>query len=239
VSTQSPNPADLIEAYLDGSLPPSEREGFERRLQTDAALRAELALQEWINGSLARLFREEPAARAAMSARQPSRTSARWIALAAAAVLALAAVGIWYFSSAPQPTPKSPIVQPTAQGPSLRRQFRNEVASGFVPETVCTTPEQFQGWVTEKFGEPLRPGAVPKSVQFVGWNYSSTLSAYTGVLLAKVDAQPVIVLMDKAENDRPPREDDGSEHIFRRQIGNLVLYEVSTLAEPKILPLLE
>jgi anti-sigma factor RsiW len=241
VSIQPSPPSQQIEAYLDGALTPGERHAFERALQSDPALRAELDLQTRIDASLRTHFAGEPGA-IAVSLKPVRSTTSRWAAIAAiaaAAAIALAGAGLWWASqnTSSRPSAPTPIAAPT---PTLRTQYTREVARGFVPEAVCTTPDQFEEWVNKNYGQPLRPKETPDGVQFVGWSYAKLISPYSGVLLAKVNDQPVIVIMDKAENQTtPPAEGDGDQKVFSQKIGSLVLYEVTPLSEPRILPLLE
>jgi hypothetical protein len=229
----------LIEGYLDGSLSADDRALFEARLERDPALRSELELQTRIDGSLGRLFEYRGHSAPAVPPESTSKSFKIrvWVPIAAAAAIVLIGVVVWLARPAPQPQYKIPRPQPVAFG--LRNHYRAEVHNGFVPMAVCTTPEAFEAWVQQNYGTPLRPTETPEGVQFVGWNYTNLISSYTGILLARVDGQPVIVAMDKAElQTQPPTEGSGTEHIFSKEVDGLVLYEVTPFEEPRILPLL-
>lgn len=225
-----------LEAYIDGVLNTADRAAFEARLKSDPALRAEVELQTSIDASLSRLFKPcEVAAPAAAPA--PFRVR-RWIPFAAAAAIALAAA-LWWMQPAAPPA-QTPLARRQPTAPNLRGQYQFQVRTGFTPMAVCTTPDAFQEWVQQNYGQPLRPTATPDNIQLVGWSYSDLISDYTGILLARVDGQPVIVAMDKSElQTKPIPEGEGPEHIFQKTVNGLTLYEVTPLAEPRILPLLQ
>ena len=54
--------------------------------------------------------------------------------------------------------------------------------------------------------------------------------------LARVDGQPVVVFVDRAERD-PSTLQEPTEglHLFRRPLGGLVLYELTPLEYPALL----
>ncbi len=71
----------------------------------------------------------------------------------------------------------------------------------------------------------------------VGLTYCGGLSRYTTTMLARVDGQPVMVFVDRRENDEqivPPDPKTGL-HLFRKELGDLVLYELTPFAEPRVM----
>jgi len=232
----------LLDRYLDGDLAGAELEAFEARLGRDSSLRAEITRQERIDDGLRRLLAppQNPPRIAALEARpeaaerdHPSppvpltrrRTGIVVGALAAAAVLALAAAGVWWQAGGARPT-------------KLDRLYAFQVEHDWTPLEVCTTADAFQGWVEKYYGVPLRPrpGATER-IEFIGWRYDTTLSGLTGVLLARADDQPLFVLVDRLEHDgvlEPPRRHDALR-LHRREVGGLVLYEVSPFERPRVI----
>ncbi|MCC6660113.1 MAG: hypothetical protein IT437_04425 [Phycisphaerales bacterium] len=218
------NHADRLERYLDGLLEPADRAEFERDLAASPELRERVDLQARINAGLHRLMDPAPQGeRAPVTARRLWRTQ---IWLAAAAALAAAVLGVWW------------VVVRGPSGPDpLEAEYHRIVAAGFTPETVCTDDATFREWVNNKFGQPLQPRPDRGPVQYVGWNASRVLSTYSGLLLARVDGQQVVVLIDQryAEDGRLPRPADRALHQFRRVVGGLILYEITPLDHPAVL----
>jgi hypothetical protein len=66
---QPDSPEARLEAYLDGSLPPAERDAMLARLEREPALRAEVEAQRRINATLSRRFEAPPMLAEAVLAR--------------------------------------------------------------------------------------------------------------------------------------------------------------------------
>lgn len=217
---EGPAEPDLIERYFDGSLGADELERFERRLREDPALRDEVKLQRRIDAALGRLF-EPPAAFGGSPAR---RFGAPWYGLAAAILLGV--LGVW-----------SGLRWVDLGRSPLEREYLRTVAAGFEPQEVCTTDAEFTRWMQEKFGHPMVVKDPPPDLELVGWSYSKAISSYTGLLLARVHGEPVLVVLDFAKLDAAearPEPGDEDLHVFRRTLGGLVLYEVTPHETPAI-----
>jgi hypothetical protein len=161
-----------------------------------------------------------------------------WAVAGLAAAVAL--IGVNLVSPGLSGGPQGPRVYPVAYV-SPAALYQSTVAAGFKPDEVCTTDDQFRSWVQSKYGEPLAPAAHPDGVQYVGWSYAKAISPYTGVLLARVDNQPVLVLVDRAASQQhtpAPQDMPAGLHLHHATIGALSLYEVSPFAEPRITPIL-
>lgn len=218
----------LMERYLDGDLDEAERSAFERELLRSPELRAQVEAQRHIDGSLRRLF-SPPGAVASTSyspaPKHPRVTAHRLGRLAAAAVVALAAVAVWWglLRGSGEPNP-------------LERMYTVALARGFTPEEVCTTEEAFAAWVQDKYGQTLYPPPARDGLELLGWSYGRGVSTYSGFLLARVDGREVLVMVDRAaqEESRLPRPQDSSLRQFRRRIGDLVIYELTPLPSPGI-----
>lgn len=225
----------LLDAFLDGTLTDAQRERFRELLAGDPSLQAEIDFQADINASLRRLVvpREVPqpaelgAAPPAPVLRLPAprRTWVRTIA-AAAALLAIAAT-IFVVRFMPQ---KAPLRQPD-------EVYQSIVSAGFKPREVCTSEDAFTNWTRYAVGELLVIPADLAGITLLGWDYEPVLQPRTGVLLARVGETPVIVLMDardKARRLTVPRS--SGLRIFRRDVGEAVLYEVTPLDHAALLP---
>jgi hypothetical protein len=258
---------ERLDAYVDGALDPRERAEFERRLGGDAALRAEIQRQRAIDEALFRLFPLPSADRAGSilhAARQrgeiavpelpeadestsaapqgirPRRPFFRRISTYAyaATILLLAGGGWWvktvlfppYEIGSDQPLPFVKI-EPAAAIQRIERE-------NYEPDVVCKDDQQFAAltWKYTKQGL-LLPQPLPAGVEVVGWSLAQTiLSRQTLVLMTKVDGQWVYVIIDTKHNDRPLTSPPGYR-LFRGEVGNLFLYEVTPLDEPKLLKL--
>ena len=104
---------------------------------------------------------------------------------------------------------------------------------------MCETEQQFADAYGQQLDEPLALDELPDGVEAVGLSYVNTLSSKTVALLARVDGQQVIVFADLLKRDSKPKLPADSElHLHRRELGSLVLYELSPLPEMRVAPLL-
>src|SRR5690606_38979699 len=80
-----------------------------------------------------------------------------------------------------------------------------------------------------------------EAVALVGWGYAEdSLSGNTATLLARVGDEKIVVLVDRAADARPVPGGavaGGSLHVFRRQVGPYVLYEITPREAPAVLEL--
>jgi hypothetical protein len=113
----------------------------------------------------------------------------------------------------------------------------------FTPEFVCKDNTEFRAAVEKRLGSPLEL-ADAGDIKVLGWAYTAefpgkVIGDKTMIMMTKVgDAYP-IVLMDRAADDRTLTLKPGSKlHLFRRQVGPIVAYEVTPLETPRIVDLL-
>lgn len=240
-----------VARYLDGVLPPEERAEFERALAASDELKRELELQRGLDDSIRRaipytprqirfdlpstapdlrLAGTEPETVASRPVRESRGIPARWRWYAAAAALLLvAATAINLLVRE-----RVPLIPPD-------QVYTRLVSGGFRPEFVCTTEEEFAKAVRDRFGQALVSRAA-ESIALIGWAYNDQyqgrlIGFRTLVLMARVEGDPVIVLMDHADQDRSLSVPDHlGLRLFRRRVGGLVCYEVTPRLQPEILP---
>jgi hypothetical protein len=243
-------PADLarVAAYADDALPPDERARFESELASNSALREELELQATLDASLNRLFEYSEAetqaqgpagdlplvapatpvaGRAAIPPQARRSPFLRYFALAAS-LLIVAAAG-WYF------------VRPDPHLIPPEQVWTNIQNVNFVPSWKCENEKVFRDYLNVKLGESFAIDE-SESLKVVGWGYGVDykfypLSKSTLTLINKVGDTHAIVLIDKVENERNLTVPASTGlHLYKKRVGNLVLYEMSPLPEPHVLP---
>ena len=236
-----------IHEFLDQRMSPDERAAFLEQVSQDDALHQELDAQQEINAALARCFghpRLDKALAAITAAGSPTQTppdkppirltrGARL--LAAAALLAMSAGGLWYSYALLRPRPA---VDPYALQPwrSFETVYNDTVREGFKPAWVCRNEREFERTFARRIKQPLLLAKLPAGVTAGGLGYSNTITPLTINVLGRVDGTPVMVFVDKLAADiGPPPPPPKGLNIFRHQIADLVLYEVSPLDQPHIL----
>ncbi len=240
----APNPdLDQVDAYLDGTLSPGDRDAFEARLSTDDSLRAELELARGIEASLKRSH--NPATLLApgiprqtgtlkLSASGSGWFRRRWALAAAAAIVLLSAAGYFLYDH----------FDTGVRRYDAGKFYALAAEHQFVPDWVCQNDEEFKVTTRSNVGqEMLVHQDSPEKIQLVGWAYSKTyrgtpLGPKTIMLFANVDGNPVVVLVDRLANDAKVRsKSDPSLHLFRRELGSAVLYEITPRSAPAVLDL--
>ncbi len=238
----------MLDAYLDGLLSEPDRRTFESRLSGDSLLAGEVACQRRINATLSSLFNAPALGR--VSARIASRTLAvrktaraapplgrigRSVAIAAVIGLAaFSALQIWReFAPRPAFDPYKP--QPWR---SFERVYHDTVAAGFNPRWVCKDDREFANTFRKRLGQSLALIPPPPGIAWAGVDYCNSITPSTTLVLARVYGEEVIVLVDRAKRDKLQVLPPGSDlNLFRREVGDLVLYECSTFDRPFLLDL--
>ena len=239
---------DRLEAYLDDQMAQPEREAFERTLQTDADLRAQVEYQGKIDQTLRRLFvppppSEELIASLRPAASEPSEAKipttaargklwqmARLVSLTAAACLVWGWVGWFYLG------PSDSVSRGYAARP-LAVIYLESVEQGFEPLWVCEDDRQFASTFLKRQGQGLLLRPLPKGTQMVGLAYLKAIRGTTTTLMARVDGEPVMVFVERLDRDRaPPAPSDLSGlHLYRKELAGLVLYELTPLDSPHVM----
>jgi hypothetical protein len=234
----NPVPDELelrIEGFLRGELGPEEMQLFQRELDHNPELRDQVQQQRRIDGWLRRAFEPMtvplPAPRALAFKPGGARPLRRlwWYGAAAAILLAGAGVFVRFVNNR--------FADPRISPDSL---YNRLVMRGFQPTTVCTTEKEFAAFVRQRFGQALSAAAAP-AVEILGWGYGdqydgSPLSPKALILLARVEGQPVTVLIDRVSADRELTVPEHSPlHLFKRTMGRLVVYEITPADAPRVL----
>jgi hypothetical protein len=235
-----PRYEESLDAYVAGRLAPDQQAAFEKRLSEDASLRAEVELRRKVRASLARLFPyPEQAGAASVRDTATLRFSVRRVlriaGIAAATVMLAAAGYIAHLLLRP--------VGPKIRSPeSLYTQYEQ---AGWKPAWVCHTDQEFVDAVARFLGARgtgILISLQTPGIEVLGWSFAdqgrdgTPLSERTLALLTRVEGRPVLVLMDLLERDRTIRVRQRDLHLYRREVDGFVLYEVSPLAEPRVIP---
>jgi len=119
--------------------------------------------------------------------------------------------------------------------------YHETVEFGFEPYYVCDEDDRFRDTFYYRHGQALRLVETPPGRRMVGLSYLHGISRHTTAMLARVDGEPVIVFVDQLDRDRPMKAPDPATglHQFRRELGNLVMYEVTPRKQPVMMDYLE
>jgi hypothetical protein len=232
-----------LDAYLDDLLSEPQRARMTEEVNASQELLAEVELQKRIDDSLRRSFAslEVPAGLLAklrdhvQPARvvSPLRRRRVLIGVAAAAAIVWGVLGWQYLAS----RSKTPRYNPNLP---LATIYETQVAAGFRPKWVCDDDREFASTFQTRQGQGLLLAAMPAGTKMVGLTYCGGISRYTTTMLARVDAAPVMVFVDRIGADTHPSLPavDTGLHLFRKELGSLVLYELTPLGEPRVLEFL-
>ena len=242
----SERPEQRINDFLD-RMDPIERATFLSSTGDDQALKDELGRQQAVDDSLRRLFTNprlgDLADRitSAMASIKPAdevrpKRLPFLRGLAVAALLALAIGGLWYSWSSTRPDESLDIYRPQPWR-SFGTVYQDLVRNGFQPDWICRTEKQFETAFARRFRQPLLLATLPSGVTAGGISYSNTLSESTMTVLGRVDGSPILIFVDKVDVDHgPPPPPPENLHLFRREVDKLVLYELTPLNRPSVLP---
>jgi hypothetical protein len=246
-SARSAGPArqamSAVDAYTDGLLSPDQAQQIETSLDKRPDVRREIELQRRIDARLQRLFPptsftpdfSQPIPIVQADRAAPRSAARRWMALAAGLILACG-LGAYFVLRSPPPGSTAPPV--IAQGPSeLEAAYLAQLATGFVPEEVCTTDEAFADWMSRRYQTPMVIDRKPEGLTLVGWSYPETARGSMGALLATIKGQQVVVFVEfkKPIHKEPPEPKDAGLSQFSRRIGDLMLYQVSPVGTSSLL----
>lgn len=224
--------SERLEAYAEGGLSAPERAEFERLMLKDPVLRAEVELQQRVNERLRVLYSPPESVSAPVAAGAAGHVGPsprHWFgwALGLAAAVALAAIGIRYTG----------LLGPGPGDTRADALYTRLVSTGFEPAWVCKDDAEFVAYTRDKFGQAFTIEPTP-GISLLGWTYcAGVLGDEAGVLLVDAGGEKVIVVVDKAGQDRPVKIDDASGlRVIRQRVGDAVLYEVTPRQEAVVLP---
>ncbi len=167
---------------------------------------------------------------AALSPHPPRRRFGRF-AVAAAVVGGL--VGVWLIGQNLVPDrPRGYQPQPWR---AMQTVYHDMVNEGFQPLWVCKDDQEFADSFRSTYHQGLLLTEMPPGTTTLGLSYCNSLTAGTTCLLATSGGQPVVVFVDRIERDHPQPVPEGLR-LHRKEIDRLVLYELSPLEEPAVLP---
>jgi hypothetical protein len=231
---EQPDPS-WLDKYLDSAPDSPERASTDRAMNSNRQMQLELQLQMQIDESLKRLFVPSvPPANllarlgAPTSLAQPATHSRRnWAKLAVAAIAVSLVWGFlaWRFLFPGQR------VGPSYPNMPLTAIYEQSVASGFQPYWVCKDPHEFASTFFTRQGQGLLLADMPAGTKMEGLAYTGGISQNTTTMLARVNGLPVMVFVDRASADTHPvlPKSETKLHLFRKELGPLVLYELSPL----------
>lgn len=254
----------LLHAYFDGSLSAEERAAVDARCAIEPDLAAQVRVQREIDASLRRYSQPPDASRLLVEAQRrfaeqdgattstagharshapvagsmaplggPWRIS-RWKPWAIAAVLLLGLLGSWqiYRFLTAGPTGRYDPGPPR----SLADAYQHTLEEGFEAKWVCRDDREFALVFLDHLGDMLSMNPpLPTGIEALGLKYLNVVSPRTISMLARVNGTPIMVFIDRIERDRDTdREAPPGLNFFRRELGSLVLYEVTPLDEPAL-----
>jgi len=248
---QPQDPDALLEAYLDGALSEARRAEFEQRLARDAGLHAALDAQRRIDAALLRLYAPPgdarlrallaaagvPADALAEAGLAARRSPVFRLPYALAAALLLLAVGasvsVWWYARRSQS--RFALV-------SVDRAYAQFVAEGWDPNQWCATDSrEFAAavWYKTQQGLLLPPAEqLPPGVEQLGLKRCPCIAFGTLTLMLRVEGRPVAVFIAPLKHEQPQKLPEcGPLHLFRREIGKAVLYELTPFDRPTVLEL--
>jgi hypothetical protein len=161
------------------------------------------------------------------------RIGRRW-RLAASLLLGLA--GAWMIWRALPTTPVDPYA---LEQKTMVAVYQEAIDDGFGPDWVCRNDEEFAFTFRVAHQQALVLREMPEDVAALGLSYCHTISPRTICILAQAEGRPVMVFVDRLDAE-PGRAEapGGGLHLHRGTVGDLVLYELSPLDTPRVLPLL-
>lgn len=240
-----------LDDFLDGLLDQESAGRFEERINADPDLQAEVERQTAVNHAVHQMGTPSPGVEqrvaqavqnaAAATPAPVARAEAvpfyrrRW---AIAALLALGVVAAWQLAAVIE----QGRVDRDEYGPkpwtSVATYYHDTVESGFKEEWACETDKEFADTFKKRFRQPLLLSPGGDTVVALGLGYANCLTIRTVTLLARVQGKPVVVYVDRLKNDTHPElPPDSDLSIHRRELGVLILYEVSPFPEPHVLNL--
>jgi hypothetical protein len=191
---------------------------------------------------LRRLMQPPPAERLAkiaerailQAASAPPPARRRFGRLAVAAAVAGGLVGVWLIAQNISPNrPRGGYQSQPFR--AMQTVYDDLISEGFQPLWVCKDDQEFADSFRSVHHQALLLAEMPPGTTTLGLSYCNTLTARTTCLLATAGGEPVVVFVDRIERDYQQPIPEGLR-LHRKEIDRLVLYELSPLEEPAVLP---
>lgn len=241
-----------MDRYLDGGMSRDERTSFEKRLVFNGDLAEHRQLQREIDSTLDRVFavpfpmeldvldNVRLAAEAAVRAEsRPRKSDLLWYAAAAALIFGVFFGGrglIWYSVERPIERRYTKMVKLSeSQTTGTLAAYLQEQRDGFKPLWKCDNSFDFAGQVQRQLGQGLTYRAMPKHCEFLGMSHGRAISPWTMYFMAKVYGEDVIVFIDHVSRDPGQKLNRPGYNLFKRQVGDLVLYELTPWRRSRLL----
>ena len=229
-----------MDAYLDGLMERAERESFEREIERDSSLHAQVEAQSLIDASVKRVFAPPASVLPPLGAASGVPSQEHWtgrrlpasvaMPLAAAAVLILT-VGTWQWWHYEPPIPES------RSYASMGEVYRTAMTRGFNAHYVCETDRQFATAFNYWLDQPLLPNR-PDHVDWVGISRSRIRSELVSYILLRFNGREVMVFVERHDPAAVESPSAGAGlHIHARRLNQLMLYEVTPSETPEVLDL--
>jgi len=242
MTEHDPEFSELFEAFLDGQQ--QDRDRVEREMESDPYWSGQVELQNRINDATKRLYAAPegldivPAelkvpekSKEKVRIKDADASKANWgkvVIFALAASIAWIAVTLSFSSKMNRAERVAFHPQP------LTGVYQTCVEEGFKPYWVCDDDFVFATTFSRRQGTPLKLEDLPAGREMVGLSYLAGISRRSTSMLATVDEKPVVVFVDKLENDWKPETghfEDESLNVLRLEKLGLVFYEVTPFDE--------
>jgi len=252
-SSQQPILPEELESYLDGQMSPADAKAFEHKLRGNRAMEKEITIQRAIDQSLHRSFSppsppkallellKDPSSKDSLLPekttilrdQKPTKRSVRTVLMVLAAVVAWVIVGWRYLDVMDQADGYREL--------ALAEIYENRIESGFKPKWVCEDDREFAKTFFDRNGQAILLQAIPEGTEMVGLAYLAGVGPKTTTLMARVDGHPVMVFVDRAEEDASPDKPGwlSGLTLFREQRDGLVFYELTPLDRPRVIEWLQ
>lgn len=113
--------------------------------------------------------------------------------------------------------------------------YHRKVSTGWKPSWVCRDNQEFADTFTQRMGQPLMIATLPAGLAAGGIDYGDVVTPQSIAVLGAADDQKILILVTRRDSDfRPPSSMDNLR-IFRREIGEFIMYEVTPLSESRLL----
>jgi hypothetical protein len=234
----TPDRRDELIGLQDGMLPEGERARVRAEAEASGQARADLEALARADAWLRSAFAPSGTAAAGLKlpAAEPAaapRRGGSWVWWAIAAMVVLGVGNVWFWQMRPSGSN-------TMVARSGGQVYRDLVEQGFRPDMFCPVGDEFVRLMQRQYGVPLMAARTP-TVELLGWMYPGNfsrlgLTGRTGVLLARAEGKPVVVLLERAENARAPRVKAGRGlRVFSRELNGLKMFEITPLERSMVI----